>query len=170
MCGRRDSNPRTPERQGPKPCAFDRAWQPPREPSGAGRTYLYRGGPAGAAGVPDCPQVGRRGPPSGAASRSARATGAGHVRGGRLPPESGRQNGGARDAPASHDHGDVRLVIRHHNIPSGVRLDKTFGVPLKGPPARGAAEGVLPTPIDEPVASLHLGAAHRIPHCRALLM
>ena len=43
MCGRRDSNPRTPQRQGPKPCAFDRAWQPPREQSGAGRTYLYRG-------------------------------------------------------------------------------------------------------------------------------
>ena len=28
-CGGWDSNPRTPTRQGPQPCAFDLAWQPP---------------------------------------------------------------------------------------------------------------------------------------------
>ncbi len=29
LCGGWDSNPRTPSGQGPKPCAFDLAWQPP---------------------------------------------------------------------------------------------------------------------------------------------
>jgi hypothetical protein len=28
-CGGWDSNPRTPARQGPKPCSFDLAWRPP---------------------------------------------------------------------------------------------------------------------------------------------
>ena len=31
-CGRWDLNPRTPKRQGPKPCAFDQAWQLPHAP------------------------------------------------------------------------------------------------------------------------------------------
>ena len=40
-CGRWDSNPRTPERQGPKPCAFDQAGRLPQALCNNRQIYRY---------------------------------------------------------------------------------------------------------------------------------